>query len=186
MLTLFQVPYWYRHDWKASIKAVQKPGVAIQRGPTRASQGINVSMGYISNQEGVIANGFEATGMRKTFYEFCVYLWSVKKAPKTWNRDANPWVKERYHALMNKRHPVLQYCEAGWWAEEIALDNYSQWRKKHIRYLAKREKRKAAKRDAKKKQRKNKGKKSRKEKENRDTAEGTGAHRPRAMFQAHR
>ncbi|OJT12470.1 hypothetical protein TRAPUB_10985 [Trametes pubescens] len=145
-----KVPFWYRHEWKRANKSVQKPGVAVQRGPTRAAQGINVSMHYVSDQEGTIADGFEASAMRKTFREFCVYLWGEKCAPKTWSRD---------------------YCDSNWWAEEIALENYSQWRKKHIQYLANREKCKAAKRDAKKKQRKNKSKKNRKGKENHDGTE---------------
>lgn len=42
-LMFAQVPYWYKHDWKRANKRVQKPGVAVQRGPTRAAQGINPS-----------------------------------------------------------------------------------------------------------------------------------------------
>ena len=120
-------------------KPVQKPGQVVLRGSTRAAQGINVTMRYISDADGNIVDGYTASAMRRSFRIFCVWLWQEKRAPQSWRRGMDAWISERYHSWMNTRHEELLLCEDDWWSEEIAVDNYSQWRKKHIAYLAKRD-----------------------------------------------
>ncbi|KAL7280472.1 hypothetical protein ACG7TL_005403 [Trametes sanguinea] len=158
------VPFWCKSDWKQNPKDVQQPGKATQRGGTRAAHGINVSMRYITDIDGNVIDGYRATAMRKSFRDFCVFLWNKGRAPASWKRGADAWVTERYYAWMTARHPELGYCEDNWWAEQIAVENYSQWRKKHVEYLANQRKRARVQK---------KHKKSRKHKTNSDMESGS-------------
>ncbi|KAH9890335.1 hypothetical protein C8Q73DRAFT_792780 [Cubamyces lactineus] len=119
-----KVPFWRKQDWRREAKPVQKPGQVTLRGSTRAAQGINVTMRYISDADGNIIDGYTASVMRRSFRIFCVWLWQEKRAPQYGHGDEE-W--------------TLGSRNDDWWSEEIAVDNYSQWRKKHIAYLAKRD-----------------------------------------------
>ncbi|CDO76122.1 hypothetical protein BN946_scf184876.g15 [Trametes cinnabarina] len=151
-----KVPFWRKRDWLQNPKAVQEPGKRVQRGGTRAANGINVTMRYITDTDGNVIDGYRASAIRKSLRLFCIFLWNEHRAPKSWKRGADAWVTERYYAWMTSRHPELQFCEDNWWAEQVAVDNYSQWRRKYISYLAKEEKKKLKKNKNKEKKKKSK------------------------------
>jgi len=55
-------------------------------GKARASQGENVTMWFVEDQNGVVVDGFRASAIRKFSREIWLGLANIGKAPKTWGK----------------------------------------------------------------------------------------------------
>jgi hypothetical protein len=123
------VNYWYRHQWTTSeslqVAMIGAPGKA------RASQGENVTLRFVEDENGNIIDGFRATSIRKFSREIWSGLSNIGKAPKTWGRvDAK--VAAEYKTEMGRRFPELRLCEGNWKADLIATLNYPSWYNNNI------------------------------------------------------
>jgi hypothetical protein len=122
-----QVEYWNKWDWISSKKShkgtsdinAEKPS----RGGKRASQGINVAMRYVQDENGVIIDGHRATHIRTIAAGIWGALADAGGAPLTWGKGSLA-MKESYNKEMQQRFPELALCASDWKAEQIAIDNY--------------------------------------------------------------
>ncbi|KAH8113020.1 hypothetical protein DFH11DRAFT_1878619 [Phellopilus nigrolimitatus] len=131
------VRYWRRSKWtehtrtqKGLSDAMGLKGVA-QRGPTRASQNINVAMLYVENEKGESVDGERAQNMRSFAHTIFHKLLAFKKAPSTWSIAGND-VKDHYANEMESKFPELRFCADQWKAQYIATQIYSSWSSNHL------------------------------------------------------
>jgi hypothetical protein len=118
------VKYWHRHEWTTA----ENSQVAMIGGPgkARASQGENVTLRFVEDENGNIIDGFRATAIRKFSREIWLGLGNIGKAPKTWGKvDAK--VAAEYRTEMGRKFPELQLCEGSWKADLVATLNYPSW-----------------------------------------------------------
>jgi hypothetical protein len=117
------VKYWHRHEWNSESIQVAVIGAP---GKTRASQGENVTMKFIEDENGNIIDGYRASIIRKFARELWSGLANIGKAPKTWGKvDAR--VATEYRTEMGRKFPELQLCDDDWKADLIATINYPSW-----------------------------------------------------------
>jgi hypothetical protein len=122
-----QVDYWHKRDWISSKKITkgtsdlndEKPS----RGGKRASQGINVAMKYIQDEDGTVIDGHRTTHMRTIAAGIWGALADAGVAPLTWGKGALG-IREEYNKEMRRHFLELALCESDWKAEQIAIDNY--------------------------------------------------------------
>jgi hypothetical protein len=114
------VKYWHRHEWTNADCLVAMIGAPEK---ARASQGENVTMRFVEDENGNIVDGFRATAIRKFSREIWSGLGNIGKAPKTWGKvDAK--VAAEYRSEMGRKFPELRLCEGNWKADHIATLNY--------------------------------------------------------------
>jgi hypothetical protein len=121
------VTYWHKRDWISSKKSAkgtsdlnaEKPS----RGGKRASQGINVTMKYIQDENGTTIDGHRATHMRTIAAGIWGALADAGGAPLTWGKGSL-MMREKYNQEMRRRFPEIGLCASDWKAEQIAIDNY--------------------------------------------------------------
>jgi hypothetical protein len=101
--------------------AIDKP-----RGKARSSQGINVMMLYVEEENGEIVNGHVASEIRKYARSVWVHIAKTCGAPAKWG-DAGVKISQAYREHMYSRFPFLQFCELDWKVDLIATDNYPSW-----------------------------------------------------------
>jgi hypothetical protein len=126
---------WYRKMWTAQVG--DKKGISGSKsknggkGRKRAAEGINVTMLYVVNDEGIPIDGYRAKDIR----EMARSLWNgfdkAGLAPKSW-MVATYSVIEAFKTEMQHNFEELRLCEAGWKVNQIAIDNYPSWRRSHI------------------------------------------------------
>jgi hypothetical protein len=133
-----QINFWTRKGWLEYVAAKEDVTTLKEntRGKVRASQGINVAMGYVEKEDGEAVDGHVASDMRKCARSIWVHIATVSETgpPAKWG-EAGIKFNEMYRKQMYERFPMLQLCESDWKVDQIATDNYpswySVWRKKH-------------------------------------------------------
>jgi hypothetical protein len=98
----------------------------VERGRSRAAQGVNVAMRYIEDENGQIIDGHRAGEMRKIARSVWVALANAGKAPAKWSQ-ADIVSAEAYRKEMRQHFPELRLCEHDWKADLIASENYPSW-----------------------------------------------------------
>ena len=83
---------------------------------------------YIVNRDGNPVDGHRAGAMRTTARAIWAQLSSQGIAPVKWMTDVNLSIGNHYHFQMQDRFEELRLCEAGWKANQIAIDYYPSWR----------------------------------------------------------
>ena len=146
------VRFWTRHDWNSATQVqvleldeegeifpeadeeedgsnqpVPSPNPACARGKRRASQGINVAMKYIENEDGTVIDGFRAADIRRYARSLWVQMALDNKLPATWS-DADAASLTYYSTSMAQRFSELRLCASDWKANLMATDNYPSWR----------------------------------------------------------
>lgn len=124
------VRYWYKEAWR-QVESKRKDSSnlgsnASIRGGTRCAQGENVSTTYIEESDGTPIPGLRAAEIREFARSIWKGLYSRGLAPPKW-RDATLRVQDEYTAEMERRWPVLGYCENHWKVRYLATKNYPQW-----------------------------------------------------------
>ena len=130
------IKFWNRKEWLENVATngdVTTLTENPQRGRVRASQGINVTMGYVEKENGEVVDGHAASDIRKCARSIWVQIATTEAAPAKWS-EAGIKHNDSYRMQMYRRFPILQLCESDWKVDQIATDNYpswySSWRKK--------------------------------------------------------
>lgn len=129
------VHFWTRRDWidrssqenDTTVLDTEANGSSSRRGKTRASQGINVMMRYVEDENGVI-NGHRATEIRRYARQIWVHMADGGELPTSWGK-ANVKSSQAYCHEMSRRFPELALCELDWKADQVATDYYPSWYK---------------------------------------------------------
>lgn len=160
------VRFWTRQDWNSAAQAqvldvdeegevfpevdddegsnqhLPSPNPPCARGKHRASQGINVTMKYIENEDGTAIDGFRAAEIRRYARSLWVQMALDNKLPATWS-DADAASLTYYSASMAQRFSELCLCASDWKANLVATDNYPSWRHNWLKKKKKEGKRSA-------------------------------------------
>ena len=130
------VSFWYKRDWIAfqkDNKGLSNPNRrASERGRVRASQGENVKMLFVEDEEGNPIDGHKATEIRRIARSIWVEFAKNGKAPKTWCK-ADISTAQEYNNEMRRFFPELRLCEFDWKAEQIAIENYPSWHQNYFK-----------------------------------------------------
>ena len=100
----------------------------LRRGKTRASQGINVTMLYVENENGIAIDGHRAAEIRRYARLIWVHMSNNGELPTSWGK-ASVKLSQAYCREMRQRFSELALCELDWKADQIATDNYPSWYK---------------------------------------------------------
>jgi hypothetical protein len=125
------VRFWTRRDWMG--RSEQESDAMVldnsgQRGKARASQGINVAMRYVEDENGNVVDGHRAAEMRRYGRLIWVHMANNAGVPLSWGK-ADVKLSQTYCCEMRQRFPELALCELDWKADQIATDNYPSWYK---------------------------------------------------------
>lgn len=123
------VRFWTKRDWLD--RSEQESDNMIldnsgRRGKARASQGINVTMRYVEDENGKLVNGHRATEMRRHARLIWVHMAKSGGPPLSWGK-ADVKLSQTYCREMRQRFPELALCDLDWKADQIATDNYPSW-----------------------------------------------------------
>jgi len=103
-------------------------GNTSRHGKSHASQGVNVAMRYVENEEGIVADGHRCTEMCQYARSIWVHMANNGGPPTLWGK-ADVKLSQSYCHEMHQRFPELQLCDLDWKADQIATDNYPSWYK---------------------------------------------------------
>ncbi|KAJ7705823.1 hypothetical protein B0H16DRAFT_1704474 [Mycena metata] len=123
------VQFWYRHEYNAFLdknkgeSTVEGPQ---RRGNSRASQGINVAMLYVCDEDGKIIDGFRATAIRALTHAFLGRLEEKGLAPVTWGKGGLDMHRNLSAAICAK-FPEMGLCENDWKVQYMVTNMYSSW-----------------------------------------------------------
>ncbi|KAE9390161.1 hypothetical protein BT96DRAFT_1002543 [Gymnopus androsaceus JB14] len=129
------VKYWHQVSWTASNKEESQltgddDDGERRRGNSAASQGINVSMKFIVEADGMIIDGYRATAMRNAAYGLFVQFRDEGRHPVQWTQALHE-IKTRFYREMTKLFPELGYCSNDWKSQRIATTIYPGWYGRH-------------------------------------------------------
>lgn len=104
-----------------------------ERGKGRASQGVNVAMRYVEDENGEPVDGYLAQHIRTWARGIWIEIAEKGILRAKWG-DMSVEDLKYYHREMRRKFPILALCENSWKADQIAIDNYSSW---HTSYAPK-------------------------------------------------
>ncbi|KAJ6579393.1 hypothetical protein B0H10DRAFT_2342507 [Mycena sp. CBHHK59/15] len=111
------VPFWYEHQFtthKNLSKGESNTDEPKPRGSSRAAQGINVAMLYVTDSAGSVIDG--------------VWLLSCGLAPATWNKGSID-LQRSFSAEICEHYPEMRLCADDWKVQYMAKKMYSGWYK---------------------------------------------------------
>jgi hypothetical protein len=127
------ISFWTRDKWMAREKAdnsVSNGERSGERGGRQMAKGINISMRFVEDSNGVVIDGFRVkmilAGALQMFFQLC----ELKKHPKTWGA-AGTDILRTYCQEMEQQFSELALCADSWKAKYIATQNYSSWYNSH-------------------------------------------------------
>jgi hypothetical protein len=85
---------------------------------------------YIEHPNGMAIDGVLAAEIREYVRSIWRGLYARGAAPSKW-RDSSREVQDKYIRDMEKKWPVLCYCENHWKANTLVTSIYSQWYKRY-------------------------------------------------------
>jgi hypothetical protein len=116
-----RLKFWTKEEWRAS-ETTRKDSTEIDDTDNAPS----VSTTYLEMEDGTPAPRTMAARIRKTARSIWISLFEHGKAPSKWGR-ASREVEDEYVNEMEKRWPILRFCEDHWKSNQIATLNYPQW-----------------------------------------------------------
>ena len=109
-----KVHFWKRKEWKdfnnKSKNSSGLQGKKGTRGGARSAKGENVMMLYIEHPNGKAIDGVLAAEIREFARSIWRGLYALGMAPRKW-RDSSRDAQDKYTHEMEKKWPVLRYCE---------------------------------------------------------------------------
>ena len=133
------VQFWTKRDW-LDCSAEQDNAMVLDNslrcGKTCASQGFNVTMRYVEEQDGTVVNGHRVTEMRRYARLIWVHMAKEGGPPPSWGK-ADVKLSQAYCREMRQRFPELKLCDLDWKADQIATDNYPSWYKNWLEHSQK-------------------------------------------------
>jgi hypothetical protein len=116
-----RVRFWTKEEWRAS-KITRKDTSEIDD-TDNAPGGLTT---YFEMEDGMPAPRTMAASIRKTARSIWIGLFERGKAPTKWGQVSRE-AEDEYIDGLEKRWPILRFCEDHWKAIQIATSNYSQW-----------------------------------------------------------
>ncbi|KAJ7783930.1 hypothetical protein DFH07DRAFT_764299 [Mycena maculata] len=129
------IPFWHLHEWVAhenSTASESNTEGPQPRGSTRASQGINVTMLYVTSAEGIAIDGFRAGNIRGLAIKLFVGMAARGVAPLTWTQGSLQG-QRAFSAEICKHYPEMALCDNDWKVQKMAKNMYSSWHKGNVR-----------------------------------------------------
>jgi hypothetical protein len=136
-----KVSYWTRDKWTAREKddnGISNGGKTGERGGSKLAMGINISMQYVEDKNGMVVDGFRVKMILGASHQLFFQLREVKRHPKTWGAAGMETLRA-YCEEMEQKFPELALCADSWKSKYIATQNYSSWYNSHGRVTAKAE-----------------------------------------------
>ena len=124
------VKCWVKKIYMQTEVATLLPG---ERGKGRASQGVNVAMRYVEDENGEPVDGYLAQHIRTWACGIWIQIAEKGILRAKWG-DMSVEDLKYYHQEMRRKFPILALCENSWKADQIAIDNNSSW---HTSYTPK-------------------------------------------------
>lgn len=129
-----KVTYYEQNDWIIAKKEKPKPTSTepAKRGKAYISQNVNVTMLYVTDEDGRPVDGQRTVEIRETFRALLRQLHLLKLLSPKWGQlpfGARQFVF--YHMTQTFRE--LGWCRGNWKVEQIAADNYSRFAKDLLR-----------------------------------------------------
>ncbi len=124
--------FWTKSEWRdhLSSEAGISTGMRGKRGRSRAASNINVRMLYVTGVDGKPVNGHRAGDMRKTGRAAWATIRDCGLATQKF-LQLQGIARDYFRRIMARTHPEFLLCENGWKADQMAIDNYSQWYRVH-------------------------------------------------------
>ena len=104
------IKFWTKEEWddhKSYLKDVSGPK---GKGPECSSRGLNTTVLYLENEDGMPISGPTVGQMRGVAQMVWIKLFDRKKAPSTWGK-ASLEARNLYHSELEKRWGFLRCCE---------------------------------------------------------------------------
>jgi len=126
------IKFWTKEEFmefEAKRKDLSDP--MDQPGPcgrTRCAQGENVTMLFIEQSDGRAVSGMHAGDIRYFARSLWKDLYARGLAPETWG-DAPRSIQDEYAHKMEKKWPILHYCENHWKVHHLTTKMYPGWYK---------------------------------------------------------
>jgi hypothetical protein len=135
------VSYWTREKWTAREKdnnGISNGGKTGERGGSKLARGINISMQYVEDENGLVIDGFCVKMILSASHQLFFQLREVKRHPKTWGAAGTEtlWA---YCEEMEQKFPELALCADSWKSKYIATQNYPSWYNSHSKVTVKAE-----------------------------------------------
>ena len=123
-----KIKFWTQRDWTLhKSRDVSNPQQASgQRGGTRAANGENVTMKYVEDRDGNEIGISTAKSIKASARALWRGFYGSGIAPSKWGNATNE-VRDIFFREMEKKFPVLRYCEDNWKVNYIATTLYSTW-----------------------------------------------------------
>ena len=93
--------------------------------------GVNVTLCYMEDEQGVVVDGFHTSEMHKFAWSIWKQLAGARKAPRSWGK-AELDVSAHYQCEMCHHFLELGLCKYDWKADQLATDNYPNWVLNHL------------------------------------------------------
>jgi hypothetical protein len=125
------VAYWFKHEWSAhqdETKGESSTNTAGPRGSTRAAQGINVTMLYVTDVDGTPIDGYRCTAICNLALKLFVELANEGLEPSTWQKGGLTTARA-FSAAICHSYPEMGYCADDWKVQNMATKMYSSWYK---------------------------------------------------------
>jgi hypothetical protein len=140
------VKFWHKCDWMAfqDTKGLSSLGRrGAERSKVKASQGENITMVFVKDQDGKSIDGHRAMEIHRIAQSIWAELAKKGRAPKSWCK-ADMLTVQEYNHEMRRFFPELGFCKFNWKAEQIAIGNYPSWYQHHSKDKEKLVKRESA------------------------------------------
>ncbi|KAJ7686202.1 hypothetical protein B0H17DRAFT_1204410 [Mycena rosella] len=127
------VPYWNEHDFTKRVDPAKGESTTDDpkpRGASRAAQGINVAMQYVTDANGTVIDGFRGTAIRGLASKLFLRLAENGVAPTTWMKGSID-LHRNFSAEMCTHFPEMGLCAHDWKVQYLAKKMYPGWYKAH-------------------------------------------------------
>ena len=127
------VSFWTREKWTTHERVnnnVSNGERTGERGGGKMAKGINISMQYVEDKDGMVVNGFRVKAILGASHQLFFQLRALDKHPKTWGAAGTETLRA-YCQEMEHQFPELALCADNWKSKYIATQNYPSWYNSH-------------------------------------------------------
>jgi hypothetical protein len=110
------IEFWHYHEYKTHLeltKGESNTDDPKPRGSSRAAQGINVTMRYVQDANGLMIDGFRATAIRGLATKLFAMAEASGVAPPTWNKGSLEF-QSKFSAEICQKFPEMELCANDW------------------------------------------------------------------------
>lgn len=125
------VPFWHEHEYTAHLNENKGESTTDEpklRGSSRASQGINVAMRFVTDAAGTVVDGYRATKIRNRFTKLFGEIGASGTAPATWTKGSIE-LQRSFSADICQNYPEMELCADDWKVQHVAKKMYPGWYK---------------------------------------------------------